>query len=227
MIGRTAEAATGSPAGPAAVDGAGLRLGPLLRHVGERDATIWVETDRSCRVEVVAGTARASDDTFEVAGHHYCLIVLDGLAPASRTAYEVRLDGRRVWPVADSPYPPSLIRTIDTHRPLRLMFGSCRSWAAKPVTDPTGSGQDALGACARRMAGQTAGAWPDALLMLGDQVYADETSRRHPPVHPRRAATPAGRPATTSPISRSTPISTRSHGATPTSAGSSRRCRRR
>jgi phosphodiesterase/alkaline phosphatase D-like protein len=176
MGGRRSEVATSPSPAPHAVVGAGLRLGPHLRHVGERDATIWVETDRACHVEVVAGTARASDDTFEIAGHHYSLVVLDGLAPATRTAYEVRLDGRLVWPYPDSPYPPSLIRTIDPNRPFRLMFGSCRSWAAKPVTDVTGSGQDALGACARRMMTQAPDAWPDALLTVGDQVYADETS---------------------------------------------------
>lgn len=29
-----------------------LILGPLLRQVGERDATVWVETDAPCKVEV-------------------------------------------------------------------------------------------------------------------------------------------------------------------------------
>ena len=51
-----------------------------------------------------------------------------------------------VWPLASSPYPPSVIRTIDPARPLRLIFGSCRSPAAVRVDDPTGSGEDVLGA---------------------------------------------------------------------------------
>jgi hypothetical protein len=34
-----------------------LRLGPLLRHVGETDATIWVETDKPCRVEILGHSA--------------------------------------------------------------------------------------------------------------------------------------------------------------------------
>ena len=29
-----------------------LVLGPVLRHVGETDATVWVETDQPCTVEV-------------------------------------------------------------------------------------------------------------------------------------------------------------------------------
>ena len=44
------------------------------------------------------------------------------------------------------------------------------------IDDPTGSGEDVLGAYARRIVGQEPDEWPDALLMLGDQVYADETS---------------------------------------------------
>ena len=33
---------------------AGLILGPLLRYVGETEATVWVETDAPCTVEVLA-----------------------------------------------------------------------------------------------------------------------------------------------------------------------------
>ena len=43
-----------------------LILGPLLRYVGEREATIWVETDCACEVEVLG----ARTPTFEVDGHH-------------------------------------------------------------------------------------------------------------------------------------------------------------
>ena len=30
-----------------------LVLGPLLRYTGETDATLWVETDAACEVEVL------------------------------------------------------------------------------------------------------------------------------------------------------------------------------
>jgi len=75
-----------------------LVLGPLLRHVGPRDATIWVETSAACVVEVRAGSATASDRTFHVAGHHYAIVAIDGLEPGSATPYEVLLDGERAWP---------------------------------------------------------------------------------------------------------------------------------
>ena len=34
-----------------------LVLGPLLRYVGETAATIWVETDRACQVEILGHQA--------------------------------------------------------------------------------------------------------------------------------------------------------------------------
>jgi hypothetical protein len=53
-----------------------LVLGPLLRYAGETEVTIWVETDRACLVEILGRQAR----TFQVAGHHYGLVVIDGLS---------------------------------------------------------------------------------------------------------------------------------------------------
>ena len=153
----------------------GLLLGPILRHVGGRDATLWVETDRPCEVEVRAGSASGHDRTFTVAGHHYAMIVLSGLEPGSSTPYDVLLDGDPVWPGPDSTFPPSRIRTIDPGRPIRLLFGSCREAPSVrgqgPALEP-----DVLDAYAKRMTGQDHEQWPDLLLFVGDQIYADETS---------------------------------------------------
>lgn len=152
-----------------------LLLGPLLRHVGERDATIWVETDAPCAVQVRAGDVTASERTFTVAGHHYAIVVVGDLPPCSSLAYEVALDGTRAWPPPGSTQPPSRIRTLDPAQPVRLLFGSCR--------EPPGFGHgrrgldpDVLDAYAVRMASQAHEDWPDAFLMVGDQIYADETS---------------------------------------------------
>ena len=149
-----------------------LLIGPLLRHVGRTDATIWVETDEPCTVEVLGSRER----TWTVAGHHYALVTVDGLEPGSTTAYQVLLDGERAWPPLVEDRPPSVIRTLGAARPLRVMFGSCRyGRAAVKLTDRRFDA-DALAACGRRMIGQDPAEWPDALLLLGDQVYADETS---------------------------------------------------
>src|SRR5216683_3269447 len=109
-----------------------LVLGPLLRYVGETAATLWVETDQACRVGILGHEVR----TFEVAGHHYGLVVASGLQPGTEYEYQVRLDGTVRWPVADSPFPPSVLRTLDPDGPLRLVFGCCRL---------AGAGRDAPG----------------------------------------------------------------------------------
>jgi hypothetical protein len=156
-----------------------LVIGPNLRYVGDTCATIWVETDGACDVEVLGRRER----TFCVEGHHYAIVTVEGLEPGTTTAYEVTLDGESVWPEAGTDLPPSTIRTLDPGRVTRLVFGSCR--VSLPQTPPytsrrhlIGSGRnlDALYAYGRRMLRQREAEWPDALLLLGDQVYADEVS---------------------------------------------------
>nr|WSW69451.1 alkaline phosphatase family protein [Streptomyces sp. NBC_00995] len=170
---------------------AGLRLGPLLRYVDwetASTATVWVEADRPCTAEVrCADGASGSSPTFAVGGHHYALVVVSGLTPGSTTAYEVLLDDRTVWPPAQYGFPPSTITTPPMSgaaqaapTPVRVAFGSCR-WAAPPAdghlpgrSDPVGP--DALDTLAARLAADPDAVRPDVLLLLGDQVYADETS---------------------------------------------------
>lgn len=155
----------------------GLVLGPLLRYVDEEQALIWVETDGACEVEVLGRTA----NTFCVGGHHFAMVPIEDLEPGSSHPYEVRLDGERVWPEADSELPPSVIRTIDPSEEVRIAFGSCRVTMPHdhphnlPKDDhPDGRGSDALRTYALRMLDQDENEWPQLLLMLGDQVYADE-----------------------------------------------------
>ncbi|HEY4852962.1 MAG TPA: alkaline phosphatase D family protein [Streptosporangiaceae bacterium] len=154
-----------------------LVLGPLLRYVGETAVTIWVETDRACQVEILGHQMR----TFEVAGHHYGLVVVGGLRPGAECEYQVALDGTVRWPEPGSPFPPSVLRTLDSGRPLRLVFGSCRI-AELPVPPRRRGrgrreqehGTDALGAYALDLRDTPRERWPDVMLLIGDQVYADE-----------------------------------------------------
>lgn len=157
-----------------------LRLGPLLRYVDESSATVWVEASRPCTAEVrCADGSSGRARTFQICGHHYALVPVTGLTPGSATAYEVLLDGAQVWPLADSPFPPSTIRPPaydDAARPVRIAFGSCR-WAAPPADDHHDPvGPDALDTLATELASAPDAERPDVLLLLGDQVYADETS---------------------------------------------------
>jgi hypothetical protein len=147
-----------------------LLLGPLLRHVDPVSATVWIETDRSCEVAVLGRRTR----TFCVGGHHYALVVVEDLEPGSFLPYEVHLDGERVWPPQQSAFPPSRIRTPGGDDPFRIAFGSCR-YAAHGAVDPReGIPPDALNSYAVRVADAPEQEWPDALVLLGDQVYADE-----------------------------------------------------
>jgi hypothetical protein len=158
-----------------------LRLGPLLRYADGSTATVWVEASRPCTAEVrCADGAGGEARTFQVAGHHYALVPVTGLAPGTTTAYEVLLDGTRVWPLPDAPdssqrFPPSVIRTSNGGDGVRVTFGSCR-WAAPPAGEHDPVGPDALDSLAARIAADPDGERPDVLLLLGDQVYADETS---------------------------------------------------
>ena len=154
-----------------------LLLGPLLRHVDPVSATVWVETDRPCEVDVLGRTAR----TFCVGGHHYALVLVEDLRPGSTTPYEVRLDGEQVWPPLDPSapaFPPSRIRTPGRRGPFRLAFGSCRYASPTTVEDSEGIPPDALDLYATQVAALPEDQWPDALVLLGDQVYADELTKQ-------------------------------------------------
>src|SRR3954452_24826756 len=155
----------------------GLILGPLLRYVSQTEATVWVETDEPGEVEVLG----RRDRTFCIDGHHYALICLRNLEPGSSQEYEVKLDGERVWPLDDG-FPPSVLRTLRRDARLGIVFGSCRvavphhpPYTLTKDEDPEhGREIDALYALALRMKEQPVEEWPDLLLMIGDQVYADE-----------------------------------------------------
>ena len=175
-----------------------LLLGPIVRRVGLDTAVIWVETDAACEVEVLGHHA----PTFHVEGHHYALVHVEGLTPGSETPYEVALDGRRCWPPENHDLPPCSIRTWTRGAPFRLLFGSCHQaapqrepWDEPRRRDRHGIGPDALRAYALAMQ-EGVQPYPDVLLLVGDQVYADET---HPEVeaalerrrgHPPRSGWP-------------------------------------
>jgi hypothetical protein len=152
-----------------------LLLGPLLRYAGETDATVWVETDAACEVEVLGGRSR----TFHVEGHHYALVHVAGLEPGGAYEYEVLLDGERRWPEAGSPFPPSMICTLADGESLKLVFGSCRisaphepPYTSSSKEDERGLGVDALYAMAMRLRDEPVESLPHGLVLLGDQIYS-------------------------------------------------------
>lgn len=160
-----------------------ILVGPLLRYADATQATVWVETSRACRVSIITtergedaqgdGDGVHSTATWSAHGHHYALLVIEDLRPASVNAYTVELDGRQVWPVPDHGFPEPVIRTMVPERRHALAFGSCRTTGPFDAEHLASLGPDALVAMARRMADSDVDDWPDTLLMLGDQIYAD------------------------------------------------------
>ena len=177
-----------------------LLLGPLVRGARPDQLSLWLETDRPCIVEVLGCSA----PSFQVAGHHYCLVDLPPLQREAVTSYEVCLDGRRVWPEPG---------TTDDERPgihagppgtLRIMAGSCRQQAPEPLwlrRRRVGFGDLGPDALATLASDVRAGRQPrpDLLLLTGDQVYADEQHRSvRDGLRQRRGGLPAaGRPEVT------------------------------
>ncbi|QGK70562.1 alkaline phosphatase family protein [Allosaccharopolyspora coralli] len=151
-----------------------LVLGPVLRYVDDTSATVWVETDRDCLVEILGSTAH----TFHAGGHHFALVRIRGLEPGTTRPYEVRLDGEKVWPLPHDPRPPCQISTVPTgpESSLRLLFGSCRFGASEDPKQDAALGPDALADFVDELTSGSHTRWPDAMLLLGDQVYADETT---------------------------------------------------
>ena len=156
-----------------------LVLGPLLRYVSDSAATVWLEADGPCLVEILGHRS----ETFQVNGRHYAIIAITGLAPGSCVEYDVQLDGVRRWPRADGEWPAPRIRSLPREGPIDLVFGSCRvtrqhrsPYTLSPDEHELGTGVDALYALAMRMRAQQPDGWPHMLLLLGDQVYADEVS---------------------------------------------------
>ncbi|MFR9777988.1 alkaline phosphatase D family protein [Micromonospora sp. MS34] len=176
-----------------------LLIGPLLRRVVGTRATVWVETSAPAVVTVrTADGARGSAPTFSAYDHHYAIVVVEGLTPDSTSPYEVLIDDEVAWPMPESGFPASVIRTRvadDRDQPVNLIFGSCRETTQHATARKLPP--DALDAYARRlMADPDPAAWPDLLVLLGDQVYADVTSPTVRKLLRRRRRRPKDAPAT-------------------------------
>lgn len=153
-----------------------LVLGPIMRHVDETSASIWVETRDAARVLVRAGSRSWEARTFAVHGHHYALVEADGLEPGAVVPYTVDINGTLAWPDPASEFPPPVIATLKPGRPLRMAYGSCRTSVPHDESGNRSHGVDSLRAYALALAAGSGEARPDLVVFLGDQVYADSTS---------------------------------------------------
>ena len=190
-----------------------LLLGPLLRYVSETEATVWVETDEPCEVEILG----RREPTFRVDGHHYALVRIEGLEPGGRNEYEVALDGERA--LAGARLRPAAER--DPH-PRR------RTSRSTSASAPAGSPSRTSAPYTRAKDDHEDGHEVDALRVLAAadgprrrattgpscsscSATRSTSTRARRETRERRSATgaaPTRRPARRSPTSRSTPGST-------------------
>ena len=148
----------------------------MLRYTDERCAAVWVETDADAEVSVHAGDSEWRSRTFAVHGHHYALVEIEDLTPGSALPYEVRVNAETVWPRADSSLPASLIATRSPQRRLRIAWGSCRTSVDHDAAGNRRHGVDAMRTFALALS-EDASLRPDLIMLLGDQVYADVTTK--------------------------------------------------
>lgn len=167
-----------------------LTVGPLVRAVTPNSVAIWTEWIQPCEVtlrvtvseqpdaqSLAALTARSS--TVTIGDHHYALLQLDGLQES--TWYYYHIASRAGEGGQDSTLAVSALkqcfRTLDppeSGNVLRLAFGSCRKPSA-----PEPDALNAFGTWLLESFDERETAWPHLLLLIGDQIYADDfTGRR-------------------------------------------------
>lgn len=137
-----------------------LALGPMLRHVDATSASIWVETARSCTVEVGCSESSWPAPTFAAHGHHYALVEVSGLEVGSVNHSSLHLQGNAIWPHEDG-FPEWIIATIDLAKNPRLAFGSCRNSVPHDAVGNRKHGVEAMCAYVLSMAGPAHGPWLD------------------------------------------------------------------
>ena len=179
-----------------------LELGPVLRHVGDTTATVWVETSEACTVEVLG----CVDAHLRGRGQHYALVDVTGSSPTRPT---LRGPPRRRGGVA--PRGHRDCRRATCAPAARRGPGACGSSSAPAATPrsttPTSrrrwaSTRSTPSPCASgrgRATDDPARVRPTRCCLLGDQVYADELTpqNRPPDRRPPRPRTRSG-PATRS-----------------------------
>ena len=167
----------------------GLCVGPFVRAIRPDGVAIWTEWSHPCEVtltvtEVSHGAGQELSSlmvrvqTIMVGGRYYALSQLEGLQSATWYNYHITTSIHKKEP-ASSVVKTSVqcFRTLDlpdTQNTLRLAYGSCRKLS---TIEP-----DALSAFGTWLIAsieQRETEWPHLLLLIGDQIYADDfTGRR-------------------------------------------------
>ncbi len=165
-----------------------IAVGPLVRATSAANVVIWAEYTEACEVTLRVTPQYVREDdavslhitghTVTVGGRYYIAFQLGGLKPA--TWYSYRLETQEEDAKLDSQVPEVLcFRTLDIPvqaenaspetQLLRLAYGSCRKSNNSEI--------DALGAFGDWLLQHIdvrEEQWPRVLLLIGDQIYADQ-----------------------------------------------------
>jgi len=168
-----------------------LRVGPLVRAISSNEVAIWTEWSHRCEVTLTAtptahqqepGTFSVRSQTVKIGGRYYALSRLTGLLPATWYDYQVSdaVQERRTSSPAEGT-TIQCFRTFDlpdAGSALRLAYGSCRKLS---TVEP--DALSALGPWLLRSLDQRESLWPRLLLLIGDQIYADDRLGRPEQAH--------------------------------------------
>ncbi|GCE11853.1 alkaline phosphatase D family protein [Tengunoibacter tsumagoiensis] len=161
-----------------------LRVGPLVRAVSESSVVIWAELTEYCLVtcSALSLTDASTDEclfrapTTQVGERFYVAIQLTNLHPSTWYSYTLSCAASESEPaLLFTPECQQCFRTLDhsllpdQRHPLRIAYGSCRK-ANLPASDTF----NALGEWLIDHYEQRDTIWPHLLLLIGDQIYADQ-----------------------------------------------------
>ena len=170
-----------------------LRVGPLVR-------VIWAELASSCTVLLSAqplenthvtptDTISVRTHTVTLGGRFYIAPQLQGLQPATWYTYSLSIieqtqhsqqleygDGSlvscfRTMNMQDENDTSEHGSSSHAQQPLRIVYGSCRKFVAPQI-----DALSAFGRWLREHNAQKETMWPHLLLLIGDQIYADQPS---------------------------------------------------
>ena len=186
-----------------------VRVGPLVRATNATSVVIWAELSYPCTVLLLAypsdaiNTAQSQQirvHTVTLGGRHYIAPQLQGLHPATWYSYELalatqveqeehkeRTDEARVFcfRTMDADEKSTLQEQPSSsvmHKQLRVAYGSCRKFVAPQV-----DALSAFGRWLREHEVQKEAIWPHLLLLIGDQIYADQPSEEIKQQYPQLA----------------------------------------
>lgn len=157
-----------------------IRIGPLVRATTATEATIWAELSHPCTIllhvkpyntsESKAVTVSAS--TITIGGHHYVAPQITNLQSATWYTYYLDI------PENDQHASlPQCFRTLtpdtEQQQSLRLIYGSCRR-----LSNPSQDTLSALGKWLKAHEEEREIRWPHLLLLIGDQIYADQPAHK-------------------------------------------------